>query len=118
MISSSSAGDCSGRSRQSHTISQRAGITLRFSEAEIWVGEMVARSMGSIIVAARGTSSPNRSSAATGSNPSPTTSSRKARSSGPTATGVSSRPSRSRIEPALTSALSAMPGMAAWPLRP
>ncbi len=99
-------------------ISQTPGITLRFPEATISVGEMVVRSIGSTIAAAAGEASRSRAMAMAGSSASPITAVRNAFVSGRNRSGVSSPATRSSSGAALTSALSPMLGIEAWPLFP
>ena len=116
---SASASVCPGRSRQSTVTSQRPGMTFRFCDAAIIVGATVIPSSGSTISAATGSIARAAASASLG---------RRHRvgrraSRNPSVSGISTgsganAPSRSISRAALTSALSAIPGIEPWPLRP
>ena len=106
------------RARQSQITRQSAGITFCFCEAETIVGERVSPRSGSTSSPASGwtpRATPSASSAPTSR---PTSSRRKAATSG-SRRGSGRNSARRRISAAaLTSALSAIPGIEACPLRP
>jgi hypothetical protein len=105
---STSAGVVPGGRRQSTTTSQIAGMMFRFCEALMIVGENVGPSSGSTISRAVAGSVSSCASSAR----------RNAATSGSTTCGGRYAASRSISGAALTSALSAMPGMDACPDRP
>ena len=93
-------------------------MTLRLWDAEMTVGESVVVSSGSRISAAAGSTARAASSASAAGGTEPTTAARKPSVSGPSCGSSRYAAARSMSAAALTSALSAMPGSAAWPLRP
>ena len=113
-----SAGVCPGSRRQSTTISQSAGMTLRFREAEIIVGANVGASSGSINSATVASRSRARATTSPGLGTSPSSARRKTSTSSWICGSGRYAAIRSTRRAALTSALSAMPGIDAWPERP
>jgi hypothetical protein len=91
---------------------------LRFFEASISVGARVVPRSGSTMSPASGWTALATLTASIGRGTSPQTACRKAATSGPTSGSSRNTPSRSTIGAAFTSALSAIPGRDAWPLRP
>ena len=118
MIGSTSSGDWPGSSLRSTTSSTVPGITLRRSEASIIVGASVKESSGSIVSTASRSTSASLTSTSSGRGCSPSTASRKPATSGPIEGSGRYAASLSISGAALTSALSAIPGSDAWPLRP
>jgi hypothetical protein len=101
------------------TTSQMAGMTFRFCEALIIVGENVGARSGSTIAAKKLPISSARPRASCGEvGASPVTASSSAVTSGVSRRAGTKSPSFVISAAALTRALSAMPGMDAWPLRP
>ena len=93
-------------------------MTFRFCDAEIMVGENVAARRGSTTSAAAGATLRVRSTASVAGGTSPSTTPRNSSSSGPSCGSGRNAASRSISRAALTSALSAMPGIEACPERP
>ena len=99
-------------------ISQTAGITFRFSDACATVGETVIPSNGSISSPASGETAVAAASASAGAGTEPSAAWKNASTSGTSCGSTVKRPSRSISGAALTSALSAIDGIDACPLRP
>ena len=99
-------------------ISQSAGMTFRFRDAEIIVGANVGASSGSISSAAVVCSARVRSTTDSTGGTSPSTARRNAATSGWICCCGRYAAIRSIRRAALTSALSAIPGIDAWPERP
>jgi hypothetical protein len=93
-------------------------MTFRFCDAEIMVGENVADRSASTTAAPAVVTSRVRSTASCGGGTDPTTAERKASTSGPSCGSGRKAAIRSIRRAALTSALSAMPGIEACPDRP
>ena len=93
-------------------------MTFRLLEASIIVGESVSASSGSTSAPSSGCTSFARAIASSGGGASPRTASRKPRASGISSFGGSNSASAVTYLAAFTSALSAMPGIDACPLRP
>ena len=87
-------------------------------EASLMVGAIVAPSIGSTAAARSGFSLRQRPTSSAGSAPSSPTAARKSASAASSAVGRGMRWIRSMTGPSLTSALSAAPGVDAWPLFP
>ena len=98
--------------------SQTAGTTFRFCDAEMIVGETVSASSGSISSAASGWTRRATSSASSAPTSRPTSSCMKASTSGSIRGCGRNAAARSTSGTILTSALSAMLGIDACPLRP
>ena len=99
-------------------ISQSAGITLRFSEACAFVGATVIPSSGSISSPASGETAVAAASASAGGRHRAERRLKNASTSGISCGSIVNAPSRSMSGAALTSALSAIAGIDACPLRP
>ena len=100
-------------------MSQAAGMTLRFWDAFAIVGDSVIDSSGSTISASNGATPRACSSTPAGDvGRTPITVSSSASTSGMSCCSGSYAPSASISGAAFTRALSAMPGIDAWPLRP
>ena len=94
-------------------------MTFRFCEAVIIVGETVIPTSGSTSSAASGsTARATSSTCSASSGGAPVTASNSAATSGSSRGSGENSPNRSIRAAALTSALSAIPGIDAWPLRP
>ena len=93
-------------------------MTLRLFEAVIIVGETVGESSGSIIAAAAGSTPAQPRAPGRVGGTEPQTASRNAATSGISCRLGLERRMRSISPAALTSALSAIEGSDAWPLRP
>ena len=102
----------------STVISQSAGITFRLSEACAIVGAHVIPSSGSISSPASGAIARAAVSASGAGGTSPSSACRKPSTSGISRGSTENDPSRSTSGAAFASALSAIPGIDAWPLRP
>ena len=108
-----------GSNRESTITSQIAGITFRFFEALIIVGASVNDSSGSTISAKNSPIPRARSRASSGdAGRSPVTASSSATTSGVRCCSGTYSPSAVMSGAAFTSALSAIPGIDACPLRP
>ena len=93
-------------------------MTLRFAEPAITVGENVGASNASITAAPTGENGRSRSTASWAGGTSPSTTERNASTSGPSCGSGRYAAIRSISWDALTSGLSAIPGIEAWPERP
>ena len=93
-------------------------MTFRFFEAEMIVGEKVGASSAWTSAPAAGSSRATRAAASCAGGTSPSIATRNASTSGPICGSGRNAAIRSMSFAALTSALSAMAGIDAWPARP